>query len=52
MRKTGFVSGMIVGAVGLLLSASLKAHASSKDEKAIKDVEHKMIAATNTDDLT
>jgi hypothetical protein len=37
--------------VALLLSLSVNTHASTKDEKAIKDVEHKMIATTNTDDL-
>jgi len=41
----------MVAAVALLLSLSVNAHASTKDEKAIKDVEHKMIATTNTDDL-
>src|SRR5216683_5009383 len=51
MRKLGFFTGMIVGVMGLLLSSSLNAHASAKDEKAIRDVEHKMIAATNTNDL-
>jgi ketosteroid isomerase-like protein len=51
MRKLGWSTGMIVAVAGLLLSLSLNAHASAKDEKAIKDVEQKMIAATNTDDL-
>jgi ketosteroid isomerase-like protein len=50
MRKLGWFIGM-VAAVALLLSLSVNAHASTKDEKAIKDVEHKMIATTNTDDL-
>ena len=51
MRKVRSLFGMIVGVAGLLLSLGLNAHASTKDEKAIKDVEHKMIATTNTDDL-
>ena len=50
MRKLGWFIAM-VAAVELLLSLSVNAHASTKDEKAIKDVEHKMIATTNTDDL-
>jgi len=50
MRKLGWFIGM-VAAVALLLSLSVNAHASTKDEKAIKDVERKMIATTNTDDL-
>ena len=50
MRKLGWFIG-IGAAVALLLSLSVNAHASTKDEKAIKDVEHKMIATTNTDDL-
>ena len=51
MRKLGLFTGKIVGVAGLLLSLSLNAHASAKDEKAIKDVENKMIAATNTNEL-
>ena len=51
MRKLGLLTGMIVGVMGLLSSSSLHAQASAKDEKAIRDVEHKMIAATNTNDL-
>jgi ketosteroid isomerase-like protein len=50
MRKLSWFTQM-VAAVALLLSLSINAHASTKDEKAIKDVEHKMIATTNTDDL-
>jgi ketosteroid isomerase-like protein len=50
MRKLGWFIGM-VASVALLLSLSVNAHASTKDEKAIKDVERKMIATTNTDDL-
>ena len=51
MRKLGRFTGMIAGVASLLLSLSLNAHASAKDEKAIKDVENKMIATTNTNDL-
>ena len=50
MRKLGWFIGM-VAAAALLLSLSVNAHASTKDEKAIKDVENRMIATTNTDDL-
>jgi ketosteroid isomerase-like protein len=50
MKKPGLIIGTIV-ATALLLSVSVNAHASSKEEKAIRDVEHKMIATTNTDDL-
>ena len=51
MRKPGLTTGTIVATVALLLSISVHAHASSKDEKAIRDVENRMIATTNTDDL-
>src|SRR5580658_6598735 len=51
MRKPGLISGAIVSVAALLLSVSANAHASSKDERAIRDVENKMIATTNTDDL-
>jgi ketosteroid isomerase-like protein len=51
MRKPGLITGTIVAAAALLLSVSINVHASSKDEKAIRDVENKMIATTNTDDL-
>ena len=51
MRKPGLITGTIVAAATLLLSVSVNAHASSKDEKAIRVVENKMIATTNTDDL-
>jgi ketosteroid isomerase-like protein len=51
VRKLGRFTGMIAGVASLLLSLSLNAHASAKDEKAIKDVENKMIATTNTNDL-
>ena len=51
MRKPGLITGTIVAAATLLLSVSVNAHASSTDEKAIRVVENKMIATTNTDDL-
>jgi ketosteroid isomerase-like protein len=51
MRKLGLITGMIVGMAGLLLSFGVNAHAAAKDEKAISDIEHKMIATTNTNDL-
>jgi hypothetical protein len=51
MRKLGLVTGAIVTVVSLRLSLTVNAHASAKDEKAIADIEHKMIATTNTDDL-
>jgi ketosteroid isomerase-like protein len=51
MRKLGFAIGTIVAVAGLLLVQSLNADASAKDEKAIKDIENKIIATTNTDDL-
>jgi len=51
MRKLGVTIAAIVGMVGLLLSLSVNANAAPKDEKAIKDVEHKMIASTSTDEL-
>src|SRR5271168_1713255 len=51
MKKLSLLTAMIVGVAGLLLSLGLNAHASAKDENAIRDVEHKMIAATNTNDL-
>jgi ketosteroid isomerase-like protein len=41
----------MIMALGLLLSLGLNAHAAAKDEQAIRDVEHKMIATTNTNDL-
>src|SRR6202161_4683961 len=51
MTKPGLITGTIVAAAALLLNVSIHAHASSKNEQAIKDVENKMIATTNTDDL-
>src|SRR5882724_7095272 len=51
MKKLGLTIGTIVGVAGLLLSLSVNANAGAKDEKAIKDIESKMIATTNTNDL-
>jgi ketosteroid isomerase-like protein len=51
MKKPGLITETVVAAAALLLCVNINAHASSKDEKAIKDVENKMIATTNTDDL-
>jgi ketosteroid isomerase-like protein len=51
MKKLGLISGVIVGVAGLLLSLSVNANAGAKDEKAIKDVENKIIAATSTDEV-
>ncbi len=51
MRKLSLLTAMVVGVAGLLLSLSLNAYASAKDENAIRDVEHKIIATTNTNDL-
>src|ERR1700731_4326079 len=51
MKKLGLISGVIVGMAGLLLSLSVNANAGTKDEKAIKDVEKKIITAPNTDEV-
>jgi ketosteroid isomerase-like protein len=51
MKKLGLISGVIVGMAGLLLSLSVNANAAAKDEKAIKDVENKIITAPNTDEV-
>jgi ketosteroid isomerase-like protein len=51
MRKLGLIVGAFVGVAGMLLSLTVNANAAAKDEKAISDIEHKMIATTNTDDL-
>jgi uncharacterized protein (TIGR02246 family) len=51
MRKPGLFTGMLVGITGLLLGLCLNAHAAAKDEQAIKDLENKIIATTNTNDL-
>jgi ketosteroid isomerase-like protein len=53
MKKLGLTIGAIVGMAGLLLSLGINASAAgnnAKDEKAIKDVENKLIAATSTDE--
>jgi ketosteroid isomerase-like protein len=51
MRKPGLIITMIVAVASLLLISSAHANAAARDEKAITDIEHKMIATTNTDDL-
>jgi ketosteroid isomerase-like protein len=51
MRKLGLIMGTIVTAASLLFCLTVNAHAAAKDEKAIADIEHKMIATTNTDEL-
>jgi len=51
MKKLGFITGTIIAVAGMLLSLSLNAYASAKDEKAIRYLENKIIATTNTDDL-
>ena len=51
MRKLGLIMGTMVGVASLLLSLTVNAQAAAKDEKAIADIEHKMIATTKTDDL-
>jgi hypothetical protein len=48
MKKLGLISGVIVGMAGLLLSLSVNANAGAKDEKAIKNVENKIITATQS----
>ena len=52
-RRFGLAIGAIVGIGGLLMSLSVNANASTnaKDEKAIKDVENKIINATSTDEV-
>ena len=53
MKKLGLTMGALVGVAGLLLSFSLNASAAgnAKDEKAIRAVENKIIAATSTDEV-
>jgi ketosteroid isomerase-like protein len=51
MRKPGLIITMIVGVAALMSISSVCAIAAAKDEQAITDIEHKMIATTNTDDL-
>jgi ketosteroid isomerase-like protein len=51
MKKLGLITGTIVGMAGVLLSLSVNANAAANDEKAIKGIEGKMIATTNTNDL-
>jgi ketosteroid isomerase-like protein len=53
MKRWGLTSGAIVGMAGLLLTLSLNANAAgnAKDEAALKAIENKLIAATNTDEV-
>jgi ketosteroid isomerase-like protein len=51
MKKLCLITGTIIAMAGVFLSLSLNAHASAKDEKAIRDLENQIIATTNTDDL-
>jgi ketosteroid isomerase-like protein len=51
MQRLRLITGIIVGLTGLVLILCVNANAATKDEKEIRDVEHKMIATTNTDDL-
>jgi ketosteroid isomerase-like protein len=51
MKKLGLITGTFVGMAGLLLTFSVNAHAAAKDQKAITDIENKMIATTSTDEL-
>jgi ketosteroid isomerase-like protein len=51
MKKLGLISGVMVGVACLLLSLSVNANAAAKDEKAIKDVENKIISATSADEV-
>src|SRR6267378_94471 len=53
MRRRGLSIGAIVGVAALLLSLSIRANAAgnAKDEAALKDIENKLIAATNSDEV-
>jgi len=53
MKKLGFTIWSIVALAGLLLTVSVSANAAgnAKDEKAIRDVENKIISATSTDEV-
>jgi ketosteroid isomerase-like protein len=53
MKRWGLTIGAMIGVACLVLSLSINANAAgnAKDEAAIKDVEHKMIATTTTDEL-
>jgi ketosteroid isomerase-like protein len=53
MKKLALTMGALVGLAGLLLSLSVNASAAgnAKDEKAIRAVENKIIAATSTDEV-
>ena len=53
VKNAGFTIGAIVAMAGLIMSLSVNARAegSAKDEKAIKDIENKIISATSTDEV-
>jgi ketosteroid isomerase-like protein len=53
MKKFGLTIGTMVGVIGLMLSFGLNANAASnaKDEKAIKEVENKVLSAKNADEV-
>lgn len=54
-RRLGGTIGAMVAMAGLVLSLSVSSNAiaagSAKDKKAIEDTEHKIIAATSTDEV-
>ena len=51
MKSFGLPIGMIVIASGLVLSTGLKANAAGSAKDQITEIENKMIAATNAEDL-
>lgn len=53
MKRLGMTMGAIVAMAVMVLSFGVNANAgdNAKDEKAIKDVENKIIAATSTDEV-
>jgi ketosteroid isomerase-like protein len=53
MKKLGLTIGAIVAVAALMLSLGVSAYAAGnvKDEQAVKDVENKIIAATNADEV-
>src|SRR5512143_1216357 len=48
MKKVATTTWVIVAMAGLLLGSSITANAGGKDEKAIRDVENKIITATSS----
>lgn len=48
MKKVATTTWVIVAMAGLLLGSSITANAGAKDEKAIRDVENKIITATSS----